>query len=64
MGTRFPRDGLDEADAERADEILGRVEQAYPDLRGASPIAQKRIGRTMVQAAGEMQGVLAVNDST
>jgi hypothetical protein len=51
LGTRFPRDGLDE---KRADEILAGVERGYPGLREAAPTEQKRIVKTMVQAARDM----------
>jgi hypothetical protein len=54
LGTRFPRDGLGEADAERADEILAGVDRGYPGLREARPTEQKRIGKKMAQAAREM----------
>ena len=55
LATRFPRDAsTDEADAERADEILADIERGYPGLREAAPTAQKRVGKTMVQAARDM----------
>lgn len=55
LATRFPRDGgTDEADAERADEILADIERGYPGLREAAPTEQKRIGKTMLQAARDI----------
>ncbi len=56
LGTRFPRSGLDEADATRADQILERVEENYPGLRSAAPAEQKLVGKKMVQMVREMLG--------
>jgi hypothetical protein len=48
---RFPRNGTDEPDTERGNEILADIEQGYPGLCEARAKEQKRIGKMMVQAA-------------
>jgi hypothetical protein len=60
LATRFPRESPeDNPYAERADQILRGVDQAYPGLRRAPPDEQKRIGRTMVSAARDIVNSLS-----
>ncbi len=54
LGTQVPRDARDNADAERAEQILGDLERRYPGLREAAPSEQKRIGKKMVQDARDL----------
>jgi hypothetical protein len=51
LATRFPREFPPDSGPEQALEILAALDRNYPELKGASPGEQKRIGMDMLRAA-------------
>jgi hypothetical protein len=54
LSTHGSRDGRDEAETRRADEILAAIDRGYPGLRKAALPEQKRIGKKMLLDACEL----------